>query len=192
MAFERDVKRGMNMNSIEDDERRDGFREADAESANGAHFFIVGSVNNAAIGGDRQTSLAFQILAEGGVEGLSGRCADSVGTRPQDQRRPIPRLPNGKEIREGAELAGQRVVFQSGGESRREPIGQRRAQAGAIDLIRRPTRAEGPAFFKFVTRPADRAAFSRSSRSTGYEGSALEGDRRVLVFFLSLAVFVLC
>ena len=78
MAFERDVERGMNMNSIEDDERRDGFREADAESTNRAHFSIVGSVHNAAIGSDRQTGLAFHIFAEGGVEGLSGGRADAV------------------------------------------------------------------------------------------------------------------
>ena len=78
MAFERDVERGMNTDSVKDHERRDGFREADAESANGAHFSLVGSVHNAAIGSDRQAGLAFQILAEGGVEGLSGRRADSV------------------------------------------------------------------------------------------------------------------
>ncbi len=135
MAFERDVERGMNMNSIEDYERRDGFREADVESANGAHFFIVGSVHNAAIGSDRQTSLALQILAEGRVEGLPGRSADSVGTGAQDQRRTIPRLPNSKEIREGTRLAGARVVLHPGRKSRREPVGQRRTQAGAVDLI---------------------------------------------------------
>ena len=78
VTFERDVERGMNMNSVKDYERRDGFREADVESANRAHFVIMGAVHNAAIGGDRQTSLAFQILAEGGVEGLSGGRADSV------------------------------------------------------------------------------------------------------------------
>ena len=102
----------------------------------------------------------------------------------------MPRLPNGKEIREKAYLAGSRVVFHSGGESRREPVGQGGAHAGAIDLIRDPTGPECPAFFKFVSGPADRAAFSRSSRSAGYERGALHGYRRVLVFFLSFVVAV--
>ena len=42
-----------------------------------------------------------------------------------------------------------------------------------------------------MSSPADRAALSRSSRSTRYERGALHRDRRVLVFFLALVVTVL-
>ena len=78
----------MHVNAVEDDKRCYLLGEADVQTSNYPRAILIGSVHDAAVRCDGQTSLALQVLAHRRVEGLAGRRPDSIRARAEYQRRP--------------------------------------------------------------------------------------------------------
>ncbi len=78
----------MYVNAVEDDKGCYLLGEADVQTSNHSRAIVVGSVRNAAVGCDGQTSLALQVLAHRRVEALAGRRSDSIRAGAKYQCRP--------------------------------------------------------------------------------------------------------
>ena len=113
--------------------------------------------------------MVFQALAQSRIERLTGRRADAIRTRAEDERRARMGFSYGDDVRERADFFRQRVVFNPCCKSRVKPVGERVAPFRAIDLVRDHPNTVSP--FELINAcPAHGAAFSRSKRSARYSG----------------------
>src|SRR5919106_668363 len=105
-----------------------------------------------------------QTLAQRRIERLAKGCSDPIGTGAKDQRRTFVSLCNGYEIRNRAGFLCERIVFNTGGESRMKPVCERVSPRRAIDLVSNQSNSISPLEFVFCC-PAHGAALAWSKRS---------------------------
>lgn len=182
------VEQRVDMHPIEDDERCESLREPDVQSADGAQAILVGAVGHSDIRRHRQARLPPQVLADGRIKRLTRRGADPIGAGPQHEGRPYFRLGDSQPVGNRADLVRPRIVFYASRKARQELVREGSAYTGAWDLVRDHATRQSPSVFYFVFRPADRAAFSRSKRSTGHGGRAFEANSAVFVFLLAFVL----
>ena len=157
----------MHVHAVEYHQCRDPLREADVQPANQPKAILIRAISDAGIRSDRQVRLAAKVLADRCVERLAGRRADSIRAGAKNERRPVPRFGDGKPVCKRADLPRARIVFDAAGKAGQELVCERGADAGARNLIGDEADTKCPPVLDLILRPADRAALSRSERSTG-------------------------
>jgi len=154
------------------------------DAADEPQAFIERAIGDPGIRPDRHVQERLEVLAEGGVIGVTRRSADPVGARPQDERGTALSFLQDQPVGEGSDLVGTRVVFQACRERRQEPVCQGEAPRGPWDLVVDPPCAEDPSIFERFSGPPDRSAFAGSEGSTGDQGRSVQPDSCAVVVML--------
>src|SRR5580765_6612853 len=159
----------MDLHTVESCDERKSFAEKNGEAGDWSQAMIKGSIRCADIRRDRQSGCFFQVLTNGGKEGLAARRADSIRARPKHYRGPASFFRNDKKVHQRFEFAGARIVLNTELQTRMNLIGQRRAHRGARNLMREQANTERPFVLSLVSCPAHGAALAGSKRSAWHQ-----------------------
>src|ERR1041384_6368387 len=118
-----EVQHRMDLHAVEGVDERKPFAEKNGKSSDWSHAMIKSSVCCAGIRRDRQSRSFFQVLTNGGKEGLAAGRADSIRARPKHYRGPASFFRNDKKVHQRFELAGARIVLDAELQTRMNLIG---------------------------------------------------------------------